>query len=346
MTSDISVIICAYTEKRWSELIEAIESVQRQTLPPKEIIVAIDRNPSLLLRLQEKIAGVIVMENSEAKGASGARNSGATVAQGIILAFLDDDAAAHPDWLRNLTACYTNPQVVGVGGKIEPRWGGRRPSWFPEEFNWVIGCSYRGLPSEITPVRNFIGANMSVRKDILTLVGGFRESFGNNKSTETTQGGSKWFHHRAGDEETEFCIRVTQQVPGSKWFYTPSAVVHHYVPPQRTRWSYFMCRCYDEGLGKASLVKLHNTSTGLSSQRTYTFQTLPQGMARGLADTFSLRDLSGALRAGAIVSGLAITTAGYPVGRIFSRINTAKKACLLPASHHHTAEVRPPIEVH
>lgn len=344
MTSDISVIICAYTEKRWSELIEAIESVQRQTVPPKEIIVVIDRNPGLLLRLQEKTAGVIVMENSEAKGASGARNSGAAIAQGTILAFLDDDAAAHPDWLENLAICYTNQQVVGVGGKIEPRWGGKRPSWFPEEFNWVIGCSYRGLPDEITPVRNVIGANMSVHKDILTLVGGFRESFGNNKGTETIRRRSKWFHHRAGDEETEFCMRVAQQVPGSKWLYTPSAVVRHYVPPQRTRWSYFVWRCYDEGLGKASLVKLHNTSTGLSSERTYTFKTLPQGVARGLIDAFHQHKIAGILRAAAIVIGLAVTTAGYFVGRISLPIIALTQKSTPSASRRHLPQTLPPTE--
>ena len=44
---DISVVICAYTEKRWQDLQAAIHSVKQQSLPPKEIIVVIDHNPSL-----------------------------------------------------------------------------------------------------------------------------------------------------------------------------------------------------------------------------------------------------------------------------------------------------------
>jgi glucosyl-dolichyl phosphate glucuronosyltransferase len=320
MAREISVVICAYTEKRWNELIAAIESAQRQTLPPKEIIIVIDRNPSLLQRLQESVSDVIVMENRKAKGASGARNSGAAVAQGAILVFLDDDAVAQPDWLENLAACYTNPRVAGVGGKIDPHWSRKRPLWFPDEFNWVIGCSYRGLPTKTALVRNVIGANMSVRKDILTLAGGFRESFGNNKGADVARTVSKWLHHHAGDEETELCMRVTQQLLGYDWLYTPSAVVQHYVPPERTRWRYFLWRCYDEGLGKASLVSLHNTSTSLSSERAYALKVLPGGVVHGLADTFLHRDLTGALRVGAIVTGLTMTTAGYLVGRISSQI--------------------------
>ena len=345
MTSEITVVICAYTEKRWNELVAAVASVQCQTLPPKDIVVVIDCNPSLQARVQEELSNVVVIENSRAKGASGARNSGTMVAQGNILAFLDDDAIAHADWLENLTASYTNPNVAGTGGKIEPLWSEKRPSWFPNEFNWVIGCSYLGLPTEITPIRNVIGANMSVRKEIFTLVDGFREAFGNNKGTSTGQTGSKWLHHHAGDEETEFCIRVTQQLPNHEWLYTPAAVVQHCVPPQRARWGFFLWRCYDEGLGKAGLVKIHNTQTGLSSEKAYTFKVLPRGVARGLADTFLRFDLTGVLRAGAIVAGLAATAAGYLVGSISSRRADFRSADRTSIRQHPTVEVPPPVKV-
>src|SRR5712691_5489574 len=106
-TYDISVVICAYTEKRWEDLVAAVESVRKQTLTAAEIIIVIDHNPSLLLRVRENLPGVLAVENSEAKGLSGRRNSGAAVAQGTILAFLDDDAIAWPDWIENLSACYT-----------------------------------------------------------------------------------------------------------------------------------------------------------------------------------------------------------------------------------------------
>src|SRR6266567_6901037 len=71
-TYDISVIICAYTEDRWNDLVAAIESVQQQTLSPREIIVVIDHNPGLLERARQHASGVVV-ENTGARGLSGAR---------------------------------------------------------------------------------------------------------------------------------------------------------------------------------------------------------------------------------------------------------------------------------
>jgi glycosyltransferase involved in cell wall biosynthesis len=326
-TYDISVIICAYTENRWNDLVAAVESVQQQTVPPGEIIVVIDHNPALLKRVREQIPGVFALENQEAKGLSGARNSGALIAKSAVVAFLDDDAVAEPNWIESLVECYADPDVVGVGGKIEPLWAKTRPAWFPDEFGWVIGCTYQGMPTEKAAVRNVIGANMSVRRQVLMAVDGFRESFGCNHSSMSNGGvqtGFKWLQHHAGDEETEFCIRIAQQRPGSTWLYTPRAVIRHRVPAQRARWAYFLWRCYDEGLGKATLVGLHGAQAGLSSERTYTFKALPRGAVRGLTDTFRHRDLTGLARAGAITAGLTTTVAGYLMGTI-SRLLVVNK---------------------
>ena len=116
---------------------------------------------------------------------------------------------------------------------------------------------------------------------------------------------------------------MTQQVPKSIWLYTSSAVVRHHVPIQRTRWSYFFWRCYDEGLGKASLVRLHGTQKGLSSEKVYVFNALPVGIMNGIAEAVLHRKLSGLARAGAIVTGLTMTATGYMVGSIFSRFSEA-----------------------
>ena len=75
MNQDISVIICAYTEARWDELVTAVESIQQQTLKAREIIVVIDHNSHLLARVTAHISGITVIENHEAPGLSGARNS-------------------------------------------------------------------------------------------------------------------------------------------------------------------------------------------------------------------------------------------------------------------------------
>jgi glycosyltransferase involved in cell wall biosynthesis len=337
---DISVIICAYTEDRWDDLVASVESVQQQTLSPREIIVVVDHNPNLLKRVREHIAGVLAVENREVKGLSGARNSGVTVAQGAVIAFLDDDAIAETNWLEHLAACYTDPHVLGVGGKIEPLWLGMRPAWLPEEFYWVVGCTYRGMPEAVQPIRNPIGANMSVRRHTLMVVGGFRESFGCNHNT-TEKGvafvGPKWLQHHAGDEETEFCIRATRQWPDAVWLYTPSATIQHRVPVQRTRWTYFLWRCYDEGLGKSTIVRLHGIRAGLSSERTYTFKILLLGVMRSLTDTLFHRDPAGLARAATIIVGLAATTAGFLAGSLLVR--AAAKDVVTGKKDHHGSGV-------
>src|SRR5512133_2496292 len=135
----ISVIICAYTQKRWDELVEAVDSVLNQSVPASEIIVAVDHNPALYARICAELSTVKAIQNQYAPGLSGARNSGIAAALGDVLAFMDEDAAAHPDWLAQLQRLYADPQVMGVGGRILPKWLSGRPAWFPAEFEWVVG---------------------------------------------------------------------------------------------------------------------------------------------------------------------------------------------------------------
>ena len=82
---DISVIICAYTEARWDDLLSAVASVQKQTCPPREIIVVVDYNPVLFSRVREHLAQIVVIENTEPQGLSGARNSGIAAAKGELV---------------------------------------------------------------------------------------------------------------------------------------------------------------------------------------------------------------------------------------------------------------------
>ncbi|GAC1398982.1 MAG: hypothetical protein NVSMB49_08150 [Ktedonobacteraceae bacterium] len=310
---DISVIICAYTQDRWDDLVAALESVQQQRLLPKDIIVVIDHNPSLLQRMREHVPEVTAIENREAKGLRGARNSGIAVAQSKLIAFLDDDAVATPDWLLLLSEGCTDPQVLGIGGAVIPLWASSKPSWLPEEFYWVVGCTYRGMPQTGTTIRNPIGANMAFRREVFDTVGDFH--------SDIIHVGTQ---HAGGCEETELCIRARQHWPQGVFLYQPQASVFHRVPTCRTNWSYFRKRCYIEGIAKAVLARYVGAKDSLASERTYTLCTLPHGIARNLADTFFRHDASGLARAGAIIAGLAITTAGYFVGNILLQIEKSK----------------------
>ena len=301
-----SVVICAYTEQRWDDLVAAVESVRVQTHAPEEVVVVIDHNPALAARVWREIGHVTCVENHGRQGLSDARNSGLAVARGDVVAFLDDDAEAEPQWLSLLAESYADPSVVAVGGFAEPDWAEGRPSWFPREFDWVVGCTYRGMPEVASPVRNLIGCNMSFRREIFADLGGF------------TAGIGRLGTRPVGCEETELCIRIGQRRPGSVILFDPRALVHHHVPGSRGTWAYFRSRCYAEGLSKAAVAALVGASEGLASERAYTTRTLPRGVVNGIAA--GVRGEAGGFgRAAAIVAGVSLATVGYGLGRLSPR---------------------------
>src|SRR5262245_60823833 len=118
----VSVVISTHSEERWKDLLDAIDSVARQTYPAREIVVVVARAPHLLARLEREGVEVRAVANADAPGLCGARNTGVAVSEGDVVAFLDDDATAEPNWLEDLVHSYTDEHVLGVGGAIEAAW--------------------------------------------------------------------------------------------------------------------------------------------------------------------------------------------------------------------------------
>lgn len=303
----ISVVICAYTEARWHDLVAAVVAGQTQRHPAHEVIVVIDHNPALLARAASELPGVVLIENVEQRGLSGARNSGLHVATGEVVAFIDDDAYGDPDWLESLAAGYADPSVMAVGGTIDPIWERGRPAWFPREFDWVVGCTYRGMPEGRASVRNLIGCNMSFRKEIFDEVGGFAHSIG------------RLGDRPLGGEETELCIRVRQRWPDRTILFEPRAVVRHRVPAARGTVSYYRSRCYAEGLSKATVARLVGGGDALSTERGYALRVLGARVLRELGGALRRGEAAALQRAAAIVFGLGVTTAGFVVGTVLIR---------------------------
>lgn len=304
--STVSVVICAYDDGRWDQLVAAVASADAQVHAADEVVVVVDHNPTLLRRAREELAGARIVPNRACQGLAGARNSGITAAGGDIVVFLDDDAAAEPEWLGRLLEPYADPSVAGVGGRIVPAWQPARPRWWPEEFDWVVGCTYRGMPEEQAPVRNLIGCNMSFRREVFERVGAFTEGIGRVGTRPV------------GCEETELCIRLTQGWPGMSIVYEPAAIVHHHVPASRASWSYFRRRCFAEGQSKARVTTSVGAGDALSSERQYVLRTLGGGMARGIGAA-AHGDAGGLGQAASIAAGVAIAAAGYADGTLSRR---------------------------
>ena len=297
----VSVVIAAFAMERWDDLCEAVASVQAQTIQLLETIVVIDHNPALLGRAERELRGVVVVPNAGSQGASGARNSGVAASKGEVVAFLDDDAVASPDWLENLLHHFADPDVVGVGGKLVPLWATSRPRWFPNEFFWAVGASYRGMPEVATRVRNVWSGNMVIRRQAFDAIEGFRADFGK-------VGG------RSRPEDTDLCLRAAAAWPGGAWVYEPAGIAGHRVPLRRTTVGFFLRRCLNEGSGKAALAALNGATESTSAERHYIRRVLPGGIVRGLQDT-ARGDVSGALRSIAIGAGFSLAVAGFVMGR-------------------------------
>ncbi|MFB9516914.1 glycosyltransferase family 2 protein [Streptomyces purpureus] len=308
------MVICVYTEERWEDILAAVDSVRHQSRPALETLLVVDHNAALLDRLarhyerERDRKEVRVLANAGPRGLSAGRNTGIAAARGDIVAFLDDDAVAERDWLRHFDEGYDDPRVMAVGGRTVPAWAsGRRPVWFPEEFDWIVGCTYRGLPPGRVRVRNVLGGNASFRRAAFDAAGGFATGIGRDGDRRPL-----------GCEETELCIRLTAALPDAVLLIDDRAVIHHKVPAARERFGYFRTRAYAEGLSKALVARSVGAGKGLESERRYTTRVLPAGVVRGLYDALLGRP-GGAGRAGAIVTGVAVAAGGYLRGSLDAR---------------------------
>jgi GT2 family glycosyltransferase len=301
----VSIVIPTHSEQRWNALVRTIASARSQTYAPAEIVVVVDHNPALYRRARRDLAGVTVLENLYAQGVSGNRNTGAFHTSTSLIAFLDDDTVACPEWLEYLVqAVAADPAVVGAGGGIDPAWEGARPTWMPEEFLWAVGGSYAGMPTTTAPIRNVWSASMIVRRDTFLSVGGFRTGFGK-------------LGNRNRPEDTELCLRMSA-LAGGHWMYVPAAVIRHEVPANRSTFGFFLRRCYAEGRGKVAMAGLLDGSQSLGSERDY-LRSLPRAVLRNLVAATRGRGAHYALKAGGVLAGVAAAGFGGVVETVAAR---------------------------
>lgn len=321
-TMEASVIICTYSAARWEVLTRAVTALRSQTVAPREIIVVVDGNDALLTRASDELEVTAVVANRHPGGASGARLTGSEEATSSVLVFLDDDAIADREWLEKLLAPFTDDRVIGVGGRLVPLWETAAPAWLPEEFFWVIGCSFPGISADGVRMRNPIAANMAVRAEVYSRTGGMAAELGRSDDGKRVSGTA---------EETELSIRASRIYPGTYWAYAADARVRHFVPASRATFAYFVRRCRLEGAAKAILTGMTGKQSGLASERQYVRRILPRAVVANLRRGLG-GEPAGLARAAAILVGLSVTTAAYAgnAGRLSLRSAPARLRSLAP----------------
>ena len=235
-TPRIAVAICTYN--RYDLLGGAIESCLAQDLDPSEFeIIVVDNSPdhaaaeSFGEAYREHPNLTYLVERTP--GLSNARNVAARTSSAGIIAYLDDDAIARPDWLRAYLAAYEafGPEVNVAGGRISPIWDVPRPPWLAEEkLGYVSVVDWGGGTRVLKDHEWLAGANISFRREALLAIGGFDTNLG-RKGPET---------HLLSNEESEMVARLTED--GGLALYVPEAEVEHLVDRRRLEQEWFRRR--------------------------------------------------------------------------------------------------------
>ena len=227
-----SIVVCTY--RRGAELLRALESVARQSLPLNRYeVLVVNNDPS-----DRTLAGALAplrrtwfREHPEhlrlidcpLPGLCHARNAGLAAARSEYVYYLDDDARAEPAVLAELARAFAaDPTAAVVGGRVEVACPAPRPAVFRPE--WANLWS-QFLPARATTYRaeHFcdypFGANWAARRSALLAIGGFRQRYSRRGD-----------NYDAGDEVVAAEL-IAQR--GGSVVIVPSATVFHHVAAAR-----------------------------------------------------------------------------------------------------------------
>ena len=205
----VSVVIA--TRDRRSALRSAIEAVTAALRPEDELIVVDSASRDRGVASEAAALGATVLR-CEQPGTSRARNAGARLASGAVIAFTDDDCRPEPEWVEALSTMFSRyPDLGFLTGSVPPLVEGRRRRLHMSVVSHPEAIVYPPLPGpDVTVVGH--GANMAWRREALGCIGGFDETLGPGATL------------RAAEDQDAFWRARRAGVMGR---YEPTVVVHH-----------------------------------------------------------------------------------------------------------------------
>jgi len=206
----VSVVVCNYNGAE--TLDETLRSLVALDYPDYEVIYVDDGSTDdslAIARRHEPAIRVIAQEN---KGLSAARNVGAEAATGEIVAYIDSDAYADPDWLTFLALAFESGDYSAVGGpNLTPVSDG-----LTAQFIAMCPGNPTCVLKDNVDADHIAGVNMAFKRAALARVGGFDP-----------------VHRKAGDD-VDVCWRIEDA--GMKIAYSPAAIVWHHRRPSIRRY--------------------------------------------------------------------------------------------------------------
>ncbi len=216
----VSVVVCSHNGAL--TIRETLDGLLQLDYPAFEVIVVNDGSTDATSQIAAEYPFKLI--NTENQGLSQARNTGVEVADGEIIAFIDDDAYPDIHWLRFLALCFMEDEYVGVGGPNLPPLG---DGWKATAISNAPGPNPVLLSDKLA--EHIPGCNMALRKDALREVGGFDPIF------------------RAAGDDVDICWRLQER--GGLIGFTPAAVVWHHR--RNTFYKYWR---QQQGYGKAEAM--------------------------------------------------------------------------------------------
>jgi len=198
----ISVVVCARNEE--ALIGRCLASLERCDYPDLEVIVCDDGSADRTLELARSSPfRVLALEHG---GLSAARNAGLAAATGEIVAYLDADAEAHPEWPYRLALAFDADNVAAAGGTnltpLDAPFVERAIAEAPGAPIHVLATDDR---AEHVP-----GCNMAFRRAALEEIGGFDPI------------------HRAAGDDVDVCWKLLDR--GYEIAFSAAAQVDHDRP--------------------------------------------------------------------------------------------------------------------
>jgi glycogen(starch) synthase len=214
-----SVVIC--TDGRAHSLRNTLESLRFLDYARFEVCVVHGPTADGTRELLVEYAGRVKVAACPQRNLSMARNIGIALAAGEIVAFIDDDGLAEPEWLDHLEAAFLDPSVGGAGGVVYDHTGSSPQYWYSSANRLGRADWARATPADefnfpfSFNIPYVQGTNSAFRRDALIAIGGFDEEIE--------------FYL----DETDVCCRMVDA--GYQIRQLPNAVVHHKFLPSAIR---------------------------------------------------------------------------------------------------------------